>query len=194
MAPYKESEKPEKFTTRIGAEHGRVRKPLPGAPRSKTRPSSPSSPGATEEKIKEVASPSATNLLPRRPTPPTTKSLGDSPRCSDPQPYTAAWAPPNANPSQPYQPPAVPYQPPPVPFTYPAAPNRYLNPSEVSGAQNSISQLRDIDQLKWMLEKYQAIAHSIIRNAEQLDRMIASVLGPLPQARTEVRRENSDGE
>jgi len=106
----------------------------------------------------------------------------------------AAWAPPNANLSQPYQPsavplqaptmtfppPTVPYQPPPVPFTYSAALNRYLNPNEVSGAQYSISQHQNNDQLKHMLERYQAIARSIRWNAEQLDRMIASLSGPLP--------------
>ncbi|KAI7771600.1 hypothetical protein ACKAV7_007292 [Fusarium commune] len=205
MAPHQESEKPDKFgpvifATRLGAEHGRATEPL--HEHLETRPSSPSPPGATEVKVKaEIVSPSATNFLPRRPTPRTTKSLGDYPRRSDPQPNTAAWAPPNANLSQPYQPSAVPlqaptmtfppptkpyqpsrvpYQPPPVPFTYPAAPNRYLNPNEVSGAQNSISQLQNNDQLKQMLERYQAIAHSNRWNAEQLDRMIASLLGPLP--------------
>ncbi|KAI8404184.1 hypothetical protein FOFC_15679 [Fusarium oxysporum] len=99
MAPDQESEKPDKFgpvifTTRLGAEHGRVTKPLHGAPLSKhlkTRPSSPPPPGATEVKVKEeIVSPSATNFLPRRPTPRTTKSLGDSPRRSDPQPYTSS--------------------------------------------------------------------------------------------------------
>ncbi|EMT70779.1 hypothetical protein FOC4_g10009248 [Fusarium odoratissimum] len=175
MAPHQESGKPDKF--------------------GPTRPSSPSPPGATEVKVKEeIVSPSATNFLPWGPTPRTTKSLGDYPRRSDPQPYTAAWAPPNANLSQPYQPsavplqaptmtfppPTVPYQPPPVPFTYSAALNRYLNSNEVSGAQNSISQRQNNDQLKHMLERYQAIARSIRWNAEQLDRMIASLLGPLP--------------
>jgi hypothetical protein len=119
-----------------------------------------------------------------------------------------AQAPPRTNPTLPGQPSALPFQAAAIPFTpptipfqaiavqfqpptilygippappYPAAPNRHLNPSEVSAAQNSISQLQDNERLKGMLESFQAAARSIQWNAEQLDRMIASVLGSLPQ-------------
>ncbi|KAF5550235.1 hypothetical protein FMEXI_3940 [Fusarium mexicanum] len=53
------------------------------------------------------------------------------------------------------------YQPSPVPLICPAVPYRYLNLNEVSGAQNSKSQLQNNDQSKERPEKHQGVPRSI---------------------------------
>ncbi|KAF5553964.1 hypothetical protein FPHYL_8553 [Fusarium phyllophilum] len=130
MTPCQESEKlnkrnPAVITKRLVAEHGSVAKPLHGAQRLKTLPLSLSSPGATQEKVKEeLVSPSAADFSPRRPILRGTKSLGDCPHRSNPQNYTTAWAPLNEKLFQPYPPSAVTLQAPTMTLPPPAVPEQ----------------------------------------------------------------------